>query len=1057
MKVDARQSLREDRMSDCRSFGSNFHPSSQSRKISIGVLVDSLAKRKPGGTEGHQNKQANAERIKPSVGISTEGQDKGDADRTSKGNQTEDNEQVKSPWITPRSLHRETLAPETASLPKEASNPRQKKLHAVEDVPETNSVPFKLNQNFNANNVGSEQNNFDDLINGLSYKRKGWKDGNSQRVDEFNYANQWKDKVELEHKAGKTENIQTETLKKKLHELFTTVSSPKSLQSSLQSHKVSANNLKQERSADHVGDTAVNPRQNSVNVEIVSDNPDKTVKRPATCSLIRKRAPAKVQLANTKISLSSKQKHGDSISSLKGRPSSLQSHKVSANNLKQESSADHVGDTAVNPRQNSVNVEIVSDDPDKTVKRPATCSLIQKRAPAKMQLPNTKIGLSSKQKHGDSIFSPKSLQSSLQSHKVSAINLKQERSADHVGDTSVNPRQNSVNVEIVSDNPDKTVKRPATRSLIRKRAPAKIQLANTKIGLSYKQKHGDSIFSFGEGRSAKLDGAVNTGSLFPRQKKNEKKSSKIYPHQICSPEEDNADEIEILPDSSSEKGEENFEKVQEKDSFHSPMPNEMYLQGNFDNPTSSRKWDKQEDDGNISLRNFVHTKDDYQSSKIDPHQICSPEEDNAGEIESLPDYSSEKGGENFEKVQEKNSFHSPMPNETNQQGNFDNPTSPRKWDKNKQGDDGNISLRNFVHTQDDYQSPTFRFNMPTLNTSSSPTPKTVEIERGTCSPVPFERGFAIRNIGSFRTFQTSGPASNKSNAEAESSEDTEKHTASLRNQMSGNEKFDSVNQHSESSPASKDQFSETFKGGSPIINRYDCHRENLISPETVISEKTNFDHCPIKRFRNEDVKLSEFSPTSPSPKEGAGTGESYWFQKPLEQDQEDELTRAITLLALALETFKCKMDSATRKKSSEILMSISEEMKSMLLNAESQIESDVGKLTNLSKTKRKRLETRLQEQQEQLKLILKKFKEDIHHHLLDCNSILERMEAHQNELKGIMKKQKVSHNKLLMHVEETAEIQLNNAERRITAVHESAREKMLQLKHVIVECLTGIY
>ncbi|KAE8722824.1 hypothetical protein F3Y22_tig00013386pilonHSYRG00003 [Hibiscus syriacus] len=94
------------------------------------------------------------------------------------------------------------------------------------------------------------------------------------------------------------------------------------------------------------------------------------------------------------------------------------------------------------------------------------------------------------------------------------------------------------------------------------------------------------------------------------------------------------------------------------------------------------------------------------------------------------------------------------------------------------------------------------------------------------------------------------------------------------------------------------------------------HREDLISPETAISEKPK--HSPVKRFRTEDVKLT-----------GAGTGESYWFQEPLEQDQEDELTRAIILLALALETFKRKMDSATRKKSSEILTSISEEMKSM--------------------------------------------------------------------------------------------------------------------------------
>ncbi|KAE8697971.1 putative Phytochrome interacting factor 3 [Hibiscus syriacus] len=677
-------------MSDCRSFGSNFRPSSQSRKISIGVLVDSLAKRKPGGNKEDQDKQANAERNKPSVGISSGGKNKGDAFRTSKGNQTEDNEQVKSPWITPRSLHRETLYPETTSLPKEASNPKEKKLNTVKDVPEINSFSFSQNQNFSARNVGSEQQKFDGLITGLNYKRKGRKDDNSQRVEEFNCANQWKDKVELEQKAGKTDSIQTETLKKKLHELFATVASPKSLESSLQSHKVGSNNSKQRRSGDNVGDTAIK------------------------------------------------------------------------------------------------------------------------------------------------------------------------------------------NTEIAS---------------------------------------------------------------------------------------------------------------------------------------------------------YLLAKEDLQSksSKTDPHHISSPEEENADEIESLPDSSREKRGENLEKVQEKDSFHSPMLNETNEQVNFDNTTSPGKWDK--QEDDGNISLRNFVHAQDDFQSPTFRFNTPILNTSSSPTPKTVEIERGTCSPVPFERGFSIRNIGSFRTFRTSGPASPKSNAEAQSSEDTEKHTASsLRNGMPGKETIDAVNEHSEpSSSASEEQFSETFIEGSPIIDRYDCHRENLISAENVISEKPNFEHCPIKRFRKEDAKLKR-----------AGTGESYWFQEPLEEDQEDELTRAITLLALALESFKRKMDSATRKKSSEILMSISDEMKSMSLKAESQIESDVGKLTCLSKTKRKRLETRLQEQQDQLKMILEKFKEDIHHHLFDCNSILEGMEYHQNELKGIMKKQKVSHQKLLMHVEEAAKFQLNNAETRITAVHEAS-------------------
>ncbi|MBA0715097.1 hypothetical protein Golax_014019 [Gossypium laxum] len=773
----------QDQMSDCRSLGSNFHPSSQSRKISIGVMVDYLAKRKPGCTKEDQDKRANAERIKPSIGISLEGKNKGDAVTTSEGKQTEDAGQVKSPWITPRSLHRKALDPETASLREETSNPRQTKLNTAEDVPETYSAPCSPNQNFNAHNVGSKQNKFG-LINGFAYQRKVWKDGNSQRVEELNFANASKGKVELKHKAGKTQNIQTETLKQKLQELFGTVSSPKSLQSSLQSHKVTANNSKQERSADHVVDTAVKPRQNSVTVEIVSDNPNKTVKRPVTCPLIQKRSPAKVKLANT------------------------------------------------------------------------------------------------------------------------------------------------------------------------------------KIGLSSKQKHGDNIFSFGEGRSAKLDGTVNGGSLLPRKRKTAKKSSKIDPHQVCFPEENAADEIK-------------------QTTYRTETPPPAKLAGTVN--------------GGSLLPQKKGTE--KKSSKIDPHQFCFPEENNADEIkqttyrsetplpaektsilgnkiESLPDSYSEKGRENFEKVQEKDTFHSPLTNETNQQSNFDNPPSPEKGDK--QEDEGNTSLRNFVQTQDDFQSPTFGFKTPILNTSASPTPKTVEIEQGTCSPVPFERGLTIGNFRSFRTFQTSGPFSTKSNAEAQSPEDTVKYTnSSLREPMPGKETIDAVNEHSESSSASEQQWSGNFEEGSPIIKNYDC---NFLSK----------------------VVLLYFS------SEGAGIGESYWFQEHLEQDQEDELTRAITLLPLALETFKRKIDSSTTKKSTEILMSISEEMKSMLLNAEAQIESDVGKLTSLSKTKRKRLETRLQEQQELLKLILEKFKEDIHRHLLDCSSILEGMEAHQNELKGIMKKQSMA-------------------------------------------------
>ncbi|KAL4385012.1 hypothetical protein GQ457_15G020530 [Hibiscus cannabinus] len=785
-------------MSDCRSFGSNFHPSSQSRKISIGIILDSIAERKPGAIEEDGSKQPNTKGINPNNGISVEGKNKEEAVTTSIGKQTEATEQVKSPWITPRSLHEKSLAPETAS-----SNLGQKKHIKLKDVAVMHSVQFFSNQTFNAQNFGSKQNSFDSFFDDLSYQRKGKNDGNSQKAEESNIAIAGKalesDKVVLEGKADQTQNKQTETLKMKLQELLGNVSSPKSLLSSSQAQEVTGNNLQPKLSVDHMRDTVEKPRQNS--------------------------------------------------------------------------------------------------------------------------------------------------------------------------DT----------IETDSDNPNQTIKRPVTRSLARRRAPAKVQTDKTKVGLSSKQKHRESVFSYREERSTKLDGAVNTCSKLSRKMKIEKKSSKIDPRKICFTDEDSADEIKRTTYTS-----------------ETPVP--------------------------VVKTSMLGTK-----------------------MESFPGSFNEKRRENFENVPEIHSFHSPVTNKKNQSVYCDNPTSPEKGDKQ---DVGNISLRNVVFTPDSFQSPTFGLKSPMLNTSPSPKPKTVEIKQGAHSPVPSGRGFTMGNIRSFRTFQVSRLVCNKLNSQDHSPVSPTSLTILPDSDM----EVEHIKRHVHSEPSSEERLPESFGIGSPIIKRYDCHTENLILPDTV-SEKLNSVDSPIKWFRNhEDVKLSECSPTTTSRK-GARIGESFRFQEPSEQDQDNELMRAVTLFASSLKTFKRKMDSTTRNKSSEILVSISKEIKSLLMNVQSEIESDVGKLISLNKTRRKRLEIGLQEQQEQLKQILEKFKEDIHHHLFDCNSILEGMEAHQIELKGIMKKQKVSHQKLLMHVEEAAEVQLHNAERRITAVHESARENMLQLKHAIADCL----
>ncbi|OVA16610.1 hypothetical protein BVC80_1543g42 [Macleaya cordata] len=99
------------------------------------------------------------------------------------------------------------------------------------------------------------------------------------------------------------------------------------------------------------------------------------------------------------------------------------------------------------------------------------------------------------------------------------------------------------------------------------------------------------------------------------------------------------------------------------------------------------------------------------------------------------------------------------------------------------------------------------------------------------------------------------------------------------------------------------------------------------------------------------------------------------------------------------------MKAETSKRGSEILASVAEDIKLQLQNVDSQIQRDIGKFTSLGKSKRKRLETRFQEQQERLKLIQDKFKEEINQHLQDSRSTLDDLEAYQIELKGNAEKQ----------------------------------------------------
>ncbi|XP_071922597.1 meiosis-specific protein ASY3-like [Coffea arabica] len=254
-----------------------------------------------------------------------------------------------------------------------------------------------------------------------------------------------------------------------------------------------------------------------------------------------------------------------------------------------------------------------------------------------------------------------------------------------------------------------------------------------------------------------------------------------------------------------------------------------------------------------------------------------------------------------------------------------------------------------------------------------------------------------------------------------------------------------------SSSSSEGSDSETLKEDSLPSAQSKSLGESELFPEVGTVKKPDFVlHLNKKHQYQETIEVSGFSPTSFSRK---GIEDYGNVQQHLELHQGDGLASAVTLFALALERVKIRMKSVIRKRSAEILTSVAEGIHMQLQTAESQIQADMGKLTSLTKSKRKHLEMRFQELQGQLNVIYAKFKEEVHQHLQDCRDTVECLDANHMELRGIVEKQSASHRKLLLQAEEEIETHLTDAGRRIMKVHTLAREQMLQLKNAVVDCL----
>ncbi|XP_071738389.1 meiosis-specific protein ASY3-like [Rutidosis leptorrhynchoides] len=244
-------------------------------------------------------------------------------------------------------------------------------------------------------------------------------------------------------------------------------------------------------------------------------------------------------------------------------------------------------------------------------------------------------------------------------------------------------------------------------------------------------------------------------------------------------------------------------------------------------------------------------------------------------------------------------------------------------------------------------------------------------------------------------------------------------------------------------PVSKPEGSKEYKRSRSPSKEVESESSEDDSPMIVVSDKCEGKRWSESPYQKEDSESSEDG----SPIKGDVDNDNF------DASEQDGLAGAVKLFALALERVQRRMHSVTSKQSAAILLSVSKNIHSQLQNAESKIQNDIGKLTSLGKSKRTHTENQYQEQQEQLKRIYEKFKEEVDLHLQKSQSTLEGLDAHQIQVRGVVEKQRQSHKKFIQQTEEAIEKQLLEAQTRIADVHRVAKEQMNKLKYGIAECL----
>ncbi|KAJ8898731.1 hypothetical protein K2173_004908 [Erythroxylum novogranatense] len=626
------------------------------------------------------------------------------------------------------------------------------------------------------------------------------------------------------------------------------------------------------------------------------------------------------------------------------------------------------------------------------------------------------------------ISSPKSQPSNFHGCEGGVKDSKSEHVNDQKNGEKDKPRQNSDTIETDSESPHNKRKRPVTRSLSRKRASTKPQAEKKLVGLTSGCRRilQENIFSFQEGLLGKTDTNVSGSSSLSSRKKGHRKSSRITP-KILFTEKSNAD---VIPGVTCR-----------NDTFlpsHKVSSLSNKVGSSQDRPPESCH-DHIEQNNKQNIQEFAE-----QNGNKDIHE--SPEQEkNHDTHESAVRDSHPSPGERTYQSPGENTNQSPWTSAAGQQEEYNSQAGHENG--NQQNEFDNLFSNNNLNPQETFQSPTFKISLPVFSSSPSSAPKEDQAEQHIPRPELSERTFTLANIRSFSTLRTSKEDCSHPNAHSKVYGEAEGLSNSPQRKHSpGNGKDEGADDLSISS--SEERSSDSSEG---VAIMKGVRERDFFSSPSATPERSKCAFHPTKRLRHQEGRrLGKFSPTPPTPK---GTDESDYTPEHSEQNQGDELERVVMLFALSIENFRKKLTLLTRKKSSEILMSVSEDIHLQLQNIDCQIQADLEKLRSDSKLKRKDLEVGFQEQQEQLKLIYDKFREEMSQHLENCKSTLEGLELNQIELKGTVKRLRASHQKLVVQVEESVGKQLNDAERRITAVHKVGRAKMLQLRRAIAECL----